>query len=541
MKQILRLTLVCLMALFCGTTFAQDAYKTLTFPDDNSANNKISAYNKEWTAMSGGDSWTINCFNNNNWNGWSYIRCGWKTDATVASIATDFAIDQPIANVVVTFDKLSSTDKINSIYLVVASDAGFNDVVETVQAPNMTAGDMTFAVTAPTANCYYKLVVDCQKMSGSSGVVQISKLAYYKSGEEPVIVDISNTPETAYTVAKAHELIEAGEGLATSVYVKGVITEVGDYNSNYGQVNYYINDADGAGEDLYIYGGLYLKGEEFKSNEQIKVGDEVVVYGALKEYNGTHEMDYGNYIYSLNGKTEPDDPVNEPVVCDNIAAVKAQATGTLVALTFKDAQVVYVNSYNNNTEYFVRDASGAIDIFNTGLELKQNDILNGTVVFEYSPYNGLPELVKADGTNADNLTVTEGAEAQPVEVSVADLLTDKYLCDLVTVKNVTIDAEGNAVEDDSKIELYNKFKLDIIIPSDTDKKYDVTGILGIFNGTNQLNLLSIEENTGTGIDGVTVDNSEFDENAPVYNLAGQLVSKNAKGILIQNGKKFIRK
>ena len=207
MKQILRLTLVCLMALFCGTTFAQDAYKTLTFPDDNSANNKISAYNKEWTAMSGGDSWTINCFNNNNWDGWSYIRCGWRTDATVASIATDFAIDQPIANVVVTFDKLSSTDKINSIYLVVASDAGFNDVVETVQAPNMTAGDMTFAVTAPTANCYYKLVVDCQKMSGSSGVVQISKLAYYKSGDEPVIVDISNTPETAYTVAKAHELI----------------------------------------------------------------------------------------------------------------------------------------------------------------------------------------------------------------------------------------------------------------------------------------------------------------------------------------------
>jgi len=31
------------------------------------------------------------------------------------------------------------------------------------------------------------------------------------------------------------------------------------------------------------------------------------------------------------------------------------------------------------------------------------------------------------------------------------------------------------------------------------------------------------------------------ENAPVYNLAGQRVSKNAKGILIQNGKKFIRK
>ena len=32
-----------------------------------------------------------------------------------------------------------------------------------------------------------------------------------------------------------------------------------------------------------------------------------------------------------------------------------------------------------------------------------------------------------------------------------------------------------------------------------------------------------------------------DENAPVYNLFGQKVGKDAKGILIQNGKKFIRK
>ena len=238
-----------------------------------------------------------------------------------------------------------------------------------------------------------------------------------------------------------------------------------------------------------------------------------------------------------------------PVACENIAAVKAQATGTLVVLTFKDAQVVYVNSYNNNTEYFVRDASGAIDIYNTGLELKQNDILNGTAIFEYSPYNGLPELVKADGTNADNLTVTEGADAQPVEVSVADLLTDKYMCDFVTVKNVNITTleEGKynntyAVdENENKVMLYDKFKLGVNIPTDTEK-YDVTGILGTLNeSTNEVFLLSIEENMGTGIDGVTVDNSEFDENAPVYNLAGQRVSKNAKGILIQNGKKFIRK
>ena len=32
-----------------------------------------------------------------------------------------------------------------------------------------------------------------------------------------------------------------------------------------------------------------------------------------------------------------------------------------------------------------------------------------------------------------------------------------------------------------------------------------------------------------------------DVNAPVYNLAGQQVSKDSKGVLIQNGRKFVNK
>lgn len=48
----------------------------------------------------------------------------------------------------------------------------------------------------------------------------------------------------------------------------------------------------------------------------------------------------------------------------------------------------------------------------------------------------------------------------------------------------------------------------------------------------------------TGIENAVVDNAAdkgFDENAPIYNLNGQRVSKAAKGILIQDGRKFIRK
>ncbi len=43
----------------------------------------------------------------------------------------------------------------------------------------------------------------------------------------------------------------------------------------------------------------------------------------------------------------------------------------------------------------------------------------------------------------------------------------------------------------------------------------------------------------TGIDAVNAD--MIDENAPMFNTAGQRVQKSFKGVVIQNGKKFIKK
>lgn len=155
-----------------------DAYKTLTFPDDNSANNKKSAYSCEWTAMIGTDTWTITNFNNSNWSSWTYIRCGSKNGASVASIATDFAIDKAITGVSVTIDKVSNTDKINSISLIVASDKDFTNTVETINADisTLAAGDLNFSITKAAANMYYKLVFDMQQ--AANGIIQISKVQY---------------------------------------------------------------------------------------------------------------------------------------------------------------------------------------------------------------------------------------------------------------------------------------------------------------------------------------------------------------------------
>lgn len=318
MKKILRFTLVALFAIMANAAFA-DAYKTLTFPDDNKENNAVSNYAETWTAIKGTDSWTIKNFNNNKWgNSWTYIKCGRKNNASVASIATAFAIDKAVANVVVTIDKVTES-YVNSISLIAASDAEFTNIIETVNAGDIAAGDMNFTLTTPTANCYYKLVFDCASAK-SNGVIQISKVAYYEEGNAPVVVDISNTPEKAYTVAKAKELIAAGEGLATKVYVKGYITEIEEVNTNYGNATYYINDEKGNKEgQFYIYRGYGLGGNNFTSETEIEVGDEVIVYGQLSVYNSNPQITTGSTIYSINGETSG---INTTVT-DNIASPAA--------------------------------------------------------------------------------------------------------------------------------------------------------------------------------------------------------------------------
>lgn len=303
MNKILRLTFVALLAMVSNMGFAAEAYKTLTFPDDNKANNSVGAYTKTWTAKIGDFSWEIVNFNNNTWKNWNFIKCGSKNGASVASIATSSVMDKAIGTVLVTIDKITA-DNVNSISLQVASDAAFSDVKETVKADKLEKGDMEFKVSAPAANLYYKLVFDCKQGTGN-GFVQVSKVEYFEQGKTPTKVDISNKPETAYTVAKAKELIDAGEGLTTSVYVKGIVAKVetDKFDASFGNLNFYISD-DGKDENtLEAFRCFNLGSEKFATGDGVKAGDEVVVYGALTKYGTTYELGQGCYLYSLNGST----------------------------------------------------------------------------------------------------------------------------------------------------------------------------------------------------------------------------------------------
>ena len=114
----------------------------------------------------------------------------------------------------------------------------------------------------------------------------------------------TGTAADPYNVARAQELIATGTYTSDKVYVKGIISQIDEVAPDFGNATYYISDDGTTNGQLLIYRGYYLGGEKFTSADQIKVGDEVIVYGELVMFMGnTPEMTQYNQIYSLNGTT----------------------------------------------------------------------------------------------------------------------------------------------------------------------------------------------------------------------------------------------
>lgn len=169
----------------------------LSFPDDNSDNNKTSAYNKSWTAKIGDCSWTISNFNNNNWSSWTYIKCGSKNADSIAEITTDNAFVDAVENVVLKLDAITSKN-VRGIKLVVASDRAFENNVTEISVSNPAQGDNTITISNPAEGRYYKLVFDCIK--SSNGIVAVKTVTYnFQNGG-------SETPDSGFSINPLEEV-----------------------------------------------------------------------------------------------------------------------------------------------------------------------------------------------------------------------------------------------------------------------------------------------------------------------------------------------
>ncbi|MBQ8455112.1 MAG: M6 family metalloprotease domain-containing protein [Bacteroidaceae bacterium] len=230
----------------------------------------------------------------------------------------------------------------------------------------------------------------------------------------------------------------------------------------------------------------------------------------------------------------------------DIASFCAMEEGTDGLLTLTDAQVLYV--YGDNI--YLRDASGSIVLNGTGLDVKRNDVLNGTVYGSLTYVNRMPQLAAVSGMSGPgDVSARSGSAAQPVEL-LGESLASKRYADMVCVRGLTLVRDGGvfAVIGDHRVRLWNLFQIKspkITLPSNiTGKYFDVTAIYGtdVVNGEviDEFYLLSspVEGDDPDGIEALQVRQTASEAQ---YNLHGQRVESGYKGIVIRDGKKVLQK
>ena len=322
---------------------------------------------------------------------------------------------------------------------------------------------------------------------------------------------------------------------------------------------------------LRMYSGtLTIQAPEGKQITKIDI--------AQNKWNANNKVDNGTIdnkgnwtgsankvVYSIAGNTQiktmtvtlgeggtPQPPV--VITYTDVASVKdllanyAKDTKNL-NLTLTNAKVTFVNEYNGTINTYVREGDTAIELRTLGFNMPVNSILNGKVKVDLKYNFDVPYLTANAGTDDESITVTESDEAaQPIEATIADILANKYLNDLVTIKNFTFSKEEYqagkfnyyANDGEQKIMIYDKFnKVGGVAELTEGETYTVTGLYGaIFRGTPEiLPTQAVVPGTPTGINNITTSAAD---NAPIFNLAGQKVGKSYKGVVIKAGKKMIQ-
>ena len=106
-----------------------------------------------------------------------------------------------------------------------------------------------------------------------------------------------NIPAECLTIAEANAIcaqLESGATTGTKHYVKGWVKKLAnghaDGISKFNNALFYMVDEQGnTEEDFYAYQVYGLNGEKITNPDGVAVGDYVVIYGELTNYNGTFE------------------------------------------------------------------------------------------------------------------------------------------------------------------------------------------------------------------------------------------------------------
>jgi len=204
----------------------------------------------------------------------------------------------------------------------------------------------------------------------------------FEGGDTPGTPEEPGTPEGEGTAAspfnslKAYEFTKALAADATTdteYYIKGKVSAVKELSTSFGNASYSIV-SEGCSQAFDIFRGYYLNGDKFTAEDQLKVGDEVVVCGKLVNYKGnTPQMAQGGKIISINGQGSGDTPTTptEGTIFSSLSEKDTELAagwtidnGTLPeGLTYVWSWKVYNNAGYLNASAFANGSANASEAY----------------------------------------------------------------------------------------------------------------------------------------------------------------------------------
>ena len=338
---------------------------------------------------------------------------------------------------------------------------------------------------------------------------EASTVSYNLTVKEAIDPNAKGQVNNPYTVAEALEVINALENGATTAdkfYVKGFVVGTPDIQKKedgtfYGNANFTIADTKGGTDLLTCYRLKGIDNANIESEDYIKEDDELVVMGQLQKY-------------------VKNEVVTPEVKSGHIVSIKSEVViptpeveGTKIAefdYTTAEAYPFFRLDPPATASY---DVTGGALVINNTVALEewwnlQPFVLDWFNVKEGANYN-IAIYMEATDEVTYNINFGTWGSSMPLYGIKAPAARGWSVC---TIENATFATSGN----DAHI-LFQ---------------------CGAFVGTVKIYKVELYEVEGTGINNV---NAAKAENAVRYNLAGQKVSNDYKGVVIENGKKVVVK
>lgn len=303
-----------------------------------------------------------------------------------------------------------------------------------------------------------------------------------------ITTDHEGTEVDPYSVDDALKVagtLTKGNSTTDKYYIKGIVSEITELSTSYGNATFKIT-VDG--KTILVFRAKNEGNQNFTSTDDLYVGDEVVIYGNITNYNGTLEIT-NCYVVSNNKVARPE-PIEEPEVVDKTLqeiidmddATNKEASYkiTVIVLGWGKSLTSYDTTANKYGNMIVSDLEGLNKIVVFGATATISalvwDSTNGKYTYTNKQdflTNAITESINI-GDTLELIIIRDSYNGSTQLNAIVTKVTPKP----VVTSNIVFDLDGGIC--DNLPTTYEEGK-ELVLPTPTKDGYDFLG--WEYNGT----------------------------------------------------------